>query len=899
MADSFFSTGGSSTTPAPAKQNPTQTTNTSGSKTGVLQNPNSAQSFDISGILYPLLYVVLALIAVTAASYTALEYFKKSVYKKKIFEDWNQTAIIEISVPKDTAEQVQKDGGGKGSDKETLAIGEQIFAILSDYSQKGWKFRLFGGERFSLEIVNIDQETRFWLGCRADIAEVIEKQILAVYPKGNIVRLQNPDFFKPDTFAFAQELELGERYELPFRTYKNMDQEPLNTITNTLSGLTATESAAIQLVITPIREDWQKNPRILAAKIQQGQSPKEILYPDSGFKLFFKSITKELKKAIFPKKEGDTSSSTDRKIDLTGREQAVQLTPQQQEIIKKLEEKASRQGFTFSLRVIGSAATEERAKNIVDNIIPGFQIYENRPFNYFKKAKTDIKNSVQNFTLRAQNPNRKAIINIEEINSIWHLPNYLTQTSNIKWLLARKPPIPLILPNEKADDAILMGYALGRGERKPLYLKNEDRMRHIYALGGSGTGKSFFMTSTILHDIEAGNGICVVDPHGETVDDVLLRMPKHRIDDVIVLSPAITDFPLGLNLLETDPLKPTQKTLVINTLFSIWDKLYDLKTTGGPMFEQYMKNALRLIMSHPESGNTIMEVQKVMTDEDYRAFKLAMCDDQQVVDFWENVASKAEGEGSLQNMVPYFVSKLSPFVNNDFLRPMVGQNKSAVNMRMAMDNKKIILVKLEKGLIGEESAYLTGMVVVGQILLAGMGRNDGLKYNEDGTTEEISSQDRPPFFVYIDEMQNFLFDAIPQALEEIRKYKVGLFLAHQFVSQVVTKGENRIRDSIMNNCGNKFIFRVGAEDAKALEDEFAPTMGTNDIMNPERFTANCRVLIDGQKTTPFNISSYNMNNFGEPDYELKKQIIQMTKDKYGTAKAVVEQEIKERGKLLF
>jgi TraM recognition site of TraD and TraG len=361
-------------------------------------------------------------------------------------------------------------------------------------------------------------------------------------------------------------------------------------------------------------------------------------------------------------------------------------------------------------------------------------------------------------------------------------------------------------------------------------------------------------------------------------------------------------------MLETDPLQPQQKTLVIDTLFSIWDKLYDLKKTGGPMFENYMKNAMRLVMSHPESGSTLMEIPRVLTDEDYRSFKLAMCNEQEVIDFWEKEATKAGGEASLENMVPYITSKLAPFITNDFIKPMIGQQKSVINFRQAMDNKKIILVSLAKGLIGEQSAYLVGMVIIGGLLMAGMGRSDGLRYNLDGTTEQVIPSQRPPFFVYIDEMQNFLFEAIPKALEEIRKYKVGFYLAHQFVKQVIADGSERIKDSIMANCATKLIFRCGADDAKYLETEFYP-LTTQDIANPEARTFNAICLIDGQRTTPFNISAWYPEYFSIEDKKRpelmqaaekqRKDTIEMIKTKYGRDKDEVEQEIRDRAKIFF
>jgi hypothetical protein len=889
------------------------------SKPTVSNNTNSIPvstnqpSLNFSGFFSGIFIFLLVGFCLAGAGVILYRRLKRKAYETKRVEDWEKTVFIEVSVPKETAEQSQKDAGsGKKDDKEVLAIGEQLFTLMSEYAQDQKKTNFYGGERFSLEIVNINQEIKFWLACSNETAEVIERQIVAIYNKAHIIRLTKLDFFKEKTVSHAQELSLNLRYELPFKTYRLIDGDPLNTLSNAMGGVSKDESVGIQLIITPVKDWWQKNPRVLASKINQGFNPKDVLFPEPP------KISKILWKAFkgfvgsFFKSSGDdkdkpADKDREQSLDLSGKKQNIQLTPQQQEIIKKLEEKASRPGFIFTLRVIASANNEKRAKQIVDGVIPAFQIFDIKPFNGLKKKKVDVKESTLNFLMRSHSYQPKEILNTEEINSIWHLPNYLTQTPNIKWLLSRRPAIPLNIPQNEPGN-VYIGQAVSRGQTKDCYLKPEDRFRHIYSLGGSGSGKTVEMISIALQDIEMGNGICFVDPHGEGVDDILRRIPEHRMQDVVLFSPSIIDLPMGLNMLETDPLKPTQKTLVIDTLFTIWDKLYDLKKTGGPMFENYMKNSMRLVMSHPESGSTLMEISKVLSDEDFRSFKLAMCDEPEVVDFWEKEATKAGGEASLENMVPYITSKLAPFVTNDFLKPMIGQQKSAINWRQAMDNNKIILVSLSKGMIGENSAYLVGMVILGGLLMAGMGRSDGLKYNMDGTTSEVIPDQRPPFFVYVDEMQNFLFDAIPKALEEIRKYKVGFYLAHQFIKQVVVQGDERIKDSIMSNCATKFIYRCSSDDASYLEKEFSP-LSIQDIANPEARTYNAIMLVDGQRTTPFNIQAKfpiytDILDKSQPEKmiaaeEKRKKIVNMSKQKYGKPREEVEKEIKDRAKLLF
>jgi hypothetical protein len=859
---------------------------------------NVFQSFDFTR--YLIWFGIFVVIFI--ATIIILNIVRVSLWKRKSVSDWKKRVFLEIRVPKETSEDAQKDGQKK-DEKEYMGIGEQVFLVISEYAKKGFAGWLYGSERFSFEMLNVGQKIKFFVVCSQKTADVLERQIISTFPKADILRHKQVNFFPENTKHSVTEMELSNNFILPFRTYKNMEKDPLNSLTSVMSGLHENESTAIQIVIEPVNgKQWQKNSRKLALEIQQGKNPDNVLKkPTAGdgikgiikgtFKII-KDVFKGVGRALLNKKDDENKSEHEnRDIDFTGNKQAIQLTPLQQDIIKKLEEKSSRPGFKTVIRLVSAAATEVRAEQIIQNIIPAFQIFDVRPYNGFKKKKVDQKQALLNFILRTPVLSDKNLLNTEELNSLWHLPSYLVTNSYIEWLTAKKPSLPLEIPGP-GQDRVFIGKARSGMQEKDVYMKLEDRYRHVYTLGGSGSGKSVFLTNMVLQDIEQGHGVCVVDPHGETIDDILLRVPKNRKDDVIIFSPAFTDRPLGLNMLEYDRLKPTQRTIVIDTLFSIWDKLYDLKATGGPMFETYMKNAMRLVMSHEPSGSTLLEISKVLTNEDYRTFKLAMCDEEQVVDFWEKEAQKAGGEAALENMVPYITSKLSPFVNNDFIRPMVGQQKSAINFREAMDNKKIVLLKLEKGMIGDQSAYLIGMVVIGNLLMAGLGRSDGKKYNLDGTVEDIQPKDRPGFFIYVDEMQNFLFDAIPKALEEIRKYKVGMILAHQFVKQVIKQGDERIKDSIFANCASKFIFRAGAEDAEYLVKEYGPTLTSADLQNPERFTCNTILLVDGQKTTPFNLKPPPLSD--TIDIEFKAQIIEETKQKYGSPPEIIEKEIKER-----
>ncbi|MCX6742771.1 MAG: type IV secretion system DNA-binding domain-containing protein, partial [Candidatus Parcubacteria bacterium] len=409
----------------------------------------------------------------------------------------------------------------------------------------------------------------------------------------------------------------------------------------------------------------------------------------------------------------------------------------------------------MNIRVIVSADTKEKVEMYLENILNSFaqfNIYEYG--NAFKRYSPKKDKLIRDFIFREFDEKGKMIMNTEEMTSVFHFPLGHTETPNIVWLQARKAAPPTELPAE----GCLMGYNDFRNIYKDIYLTDDDRRRHVYIIGQTGTGKSQLQINMIIQDIQMGKGVCFIDPHGDTIDSIMQYIPKERAEDVILFDPSDTQRPMALNMMEFE--MPEQKTMVINEMMNIFDKLYDLRSTGGPIFEQYMRNTMLLMMEDPESGSTLLEVSKVLSDEDFRKYKLSKTKTQVVKDFWEKEAEKAGGEASLANMVPYITSKLTSFIANDVMRPIVAQQKSAFSFRKAMDEQKIIMVKLSKGLIGEINANLLGMVIVGKILLAALSRVD-----------QPEAQ-RKDFFLYIDEFQNFLTEGIQVILSEARKYRL-------------------------------------------------------------------------------------------------------------------------------
>jgi hypothetical protein len=379
-------------------------------------------------------------------------------------------------------------------------------------------------------------------------------------------------------------------------------------------------------------------------------------------------------------------------------------------------------------------------------------------------------------------------------------------------------------------------------------------------------------------DAISGKGFCFIDPHGDAIEDILTAIPKERAEDVIIFDPADVERPIGINMLEFDPAHPEQKTFIINEMIGIFDQLYDLKATGGPMFEQYMRNAMLLIMEHPESGSTLMEISKVLSDEDFRRFKLDHCTNPIVRDFWLKEAEKAGGEAALANMVPYITSKLTAFISNDIMRPIIAQQKSALNFREIMDGGKILLINLSKGKIGEINARLLGMVIVGRLLMAALSRVD------------MVESERKDFYLYLDEFQNVTTNSVAQILSEARKYRLCLILAHQFIAQL----KEEISKAVFGNVGSMVAFRVGPEDGEFLEKQFSPIFSANDLMNVDNYHCFARILMNGELTKPFNMKTYAPTKGNQ---EIANALKELSRFRFGRDAAMVNREIMDRVKL--
>lgn len=767
-------------------------------------------------------------------------------------------SLFEIALP----EHDPKGAGREKTFKELVSSMEQFYSGMLSVSDEKTR----GKNCFTLElaVANHSDEFVFYAGIPDEKRSLFEKQILAIFPDAKITEKKDDyNIFNEQGVSVGSYAELKNNPIYPIRLYDTFDFDPLNTILNSFSKIDRDgEGAAIQIVFNPVGDLYSGKFKHALSKLQKGTPTKEAISMAFGFG---KEIGHAFKDLFLTNKNKDKKEEEKepKKLDETA--------------IKEVSLKVSSPVLATNIRIISSAATEHDAKEILSDLESAFNQFEDTHGNrivWKSLQKENLKGTLKNFSYRAYDSGRECVLSIKELTTIMHFPTTgRVSTPQVKLSKAGTASAPLDLPQE----GTLLGTNSDRGRETKIYLTDEDRLRHFYTIGQTGTGKTTLLKNMIAQDIARGSGVCFIDPHGSDVQDILSIIPPERYGDVIYFDPAYTARPMALNMLEYDPRFPEQKTFVVNEMLSIFNKLFDMKTAGGPMFEQYFRNAVLLTIDDPTTGSTLLDVSRVLSNKEFRSMKLAKCTNPLIIQFWKEVAEKAGGEASLQNIVPYIVSKFDNFLANDIMRPVVAQEKSTFNFREVMDSKKILLVNLSKGRLGEINANLIGLILVGKILMAALSRVDSL-----GT-------DLAPFYLYIDEFQNVTTDSISTIFSEARKYKLSLNVAHQFIGQL----DEKIKNSVFGNVGSIAVYRVGAEDAEYLEKQLSPVFTARDIMNIDNYNAYVKILAHGKPVKPFNIRALTPPQGDKAVAEKLKELSYM---KYGRLREEVEGEIMKKYK---
>lgn len=708
-----------------------------------------------------------------------------------------------------------------------IDAAEQMFASLASVYKGGSFSFLKPQDHFSFEIVALPEEIKFYVSCPRSMQDLLEKQIHGAYPGADVREVEEYNIFSEEgKLAFAQ-FKLKSASYYPIKTYKDLPTDPLAQITSALAKMRPGEGAAVQIIAVPTGGKWKSAGKGFVSKTKQGE------------------LKSEGKSVPDPKK------------------------------MEAVENKVAKSGFEVVVRIMVSAPTEAEAKVHLDNIKSTFAQFSSE-YNGFTGANIRFKKQfLVDFVYRYQPLFGKLpVLNSEELATLFHFPNKAVETPGIFWVNAKRAPAPAQIPSS----GLHLGKSVYRGSTKEVYVSDDDRRRHFYIIGKTGTGKTETLKYLAMQDIKAGNGVAFIDPHGDAAEDILAMIPPERAEDVIYFNPADTDRPMGMNMLEAA--SEQEKHFIASNIVGLMYKLYDPHKTGiiGPRFEHAIRNAMLTVMSEP--GNTFVEIVRVLTDAKFVQELLPKVQDPVVRRYWtDQIAQTSDFHKS--EVLDYIVSKFGRFVTDRLMRNIIGQSKSAFNLRDVMDNRKILIVNLSKGRIGEENSNFLGLVLVPKILVAAMSRQD------------VPEEQRPDFFLYVDEFQNFATETFADILAEARKFHLNLIVANQFIGQI----EEEVKNAIFGNVGTIMSFRIGVTDANYLQHEFTPVFNETDLINVERFQAYVKTIVRNETVPPFSLDTSRDLAKVEKDPRIAEMIKQLSRLRYGRDVNVVDAEIVHRARL--
>jgi len=729
-----------------------------------------------------------------------------------------QYVLLQVAVPFDNEIKID--------------AAEQMFASLYSMKKGGFLKFLKLQPHISFEIVAKHEEIRFYVSVPNNLRDMIEKQINGAYPDAEILEVPEYNIFSETGRVAFAELELKSSNYRPIKIYKDLPTDSLSSITTSLAKMGENEGAVVQILITPSDSQWQSIGHSYVSGVKKAES--------------------DPTKAKF-------------KVDA--------------KTLEAIENKCGKPGFKTVVRIVVCGQNQEMAEMHLNNIKATFEQFSS-DLNRFGRKKIWWKTGFMiDFIYRYQPlfalRGWRTILNSEELATIFHFPNKQIETPHLYWLYSKRAPAPIKIPKS----GLFLGKSVYRGVTRPVYISDDDRRRHMYIIGKTGTGKTELLRDMILQDIRAGRGVCLIDPH-DLAEDLLAYIPPERAEDVIYFDPSDTERPMGLNLLEAN--NEDQKHMVTTAIINLMYKLYDPYKTGiiGPRFEHAIRNAMLTVMSEP--GSTFVEVVRCLTDANFVQELLPKVKDPMVRRYWtDQIAQTSDFHKS--EVLDYIVSKFGRFVTNKVMRNIIGQSKSAFDFRQVMDEGKILIINLAKGKIGEENSSFLGLVLVPKILAAAMSRAD------------VPEEKRRDFYLYVDEFQNFATPDFAQILSEARKYRLNLTVANQFIGQV----EEEIKNAVFGNIGTILSFRVGVTDANYLQREFQPIFNEDDLINIERFHAYVKTIVQNEPVPAFSIDV--TKDLEAMKKQSNPQVAQMIKElsrlKFGVDREVIEAEINQRARL--
>lgn len=780
--------------------------------------------FDV--VLNPMFWVglvlfLLSMVGLIFLSRFLIVKFLAKIRQASVEKKSMEAEVFEVRLPKTNEVEIQ--------------AADQMFSGLLGISEKlKGKQKYVGAKNFvSFEIVGMPETIRFYVVSSKNVANTVEKAINSAYPTAEVTKADEYNIFPDGSKVEFAAMKLEKDSYKPIRTYEELTTDSLSSLLTTMSKLKMGESAAFQVVMTGAGSGWRESGKKYVQKVRHNNSDPEK-----------------------------------KKIDAP------------EDLLAAIEKKCEKGGFFVDFRLVSVAKTSAEAQQTLNTMMSSFSQFKKEGSNEFVKLSTkkSQKNKfIEDFIFRI--PRETSILNTAELATIIHFPNKMINTPHINWLLSKRAPATAGIPSE---GDLWLGNNFYRDVNKPIFMMREDRRRHMYMVGKTGSGKSYMLQQMALQDINNGEGIAFLDPHGDSAEWLLERIPPHRIEDVIYWDPSDTERPLGFNIIEY--YDEQDKHRVVNAILGMMQKMFDPHNQGitGPRFERAVRNAMLTVME--EEGTTLVEVLRILSDQNYANKKIPNIKDELVKRYWtDEIANTQEFHKS--EVLGYIVSKFDRFVTNKLARNIFGQSKSGFNVRWVMDNQKILIVNLSKGLIGEENAQFLGLLLVPRILSAAMSRAD------------MRQEDRKDFYLYVDEFQNFSTEDFAQILSEARKYRLNLIVANQYITQI----DEKIRDAVFGNVGSVISFKVGNQDAQFLESVFLPIFDANDLVNLENVNAYVKIIYQGESPPAFSINTnYKYAPFNIPKEGDKRTgdiVKNLSRYRYGRDRSLVEAEMRERSRL--
>lgn len=746
--------------------------------------------------------------------------------------------------------------------EEVLSQAQAMYNIISSTATKGFKSKLYGQRHMSFEIVARDGLVYYYAVVPVVLLEVVKQAVAAAYPTARLEEVAEHNVFSKVgkmSGTIGGEFTLKKSASLPIATYLESKRDASRALLNAIAGASREDGIGVQVLLRPAAEGWTAAARKKIDKIKKDRLSGKHSGGGIGGLLSVRDIIEAPWK---PPEAKDTKSEG--KVE-------TQLSAADQQQIDAIEEKIRYPGFEALVRVVVSSNTSARSQMLLKNIVAAFSLFDSPSLNGFKFTMTkNVDELVTAYIFRFfPQAVRSTVLNSVELATLFHLPD---QKSIPTAQVQRQKSKQVDGPTQIMEQGLLIGYNEFRGIKKPIRITDTDRRRHIHIIGQTGVGKSVLQENLAYQDMMDGRGFAFVDPHGDSVEALLSKVPKERVEDVIYFNPSDMDNPIGLNMFEFD--QPDQKDFLVQEAISMLYGLYDPGHTGivGPRLEHIFRNAALLLMSDPKGG-TFIDIPKVLIDAEFMKSKLKYVTDQTVLDFWTKEWPASQKSNEAGEVISWVVSKFGPFVSNDAMRNIIGQTTSGFNIREIMDNKKILLVNLSKGKMGDLNSRLIGIVFVMKFQAAAFARAN------------VPEDQREDFTLYVDEFQNFATDSFQTILSEARKYRLSLVLGNQFMTQL----KEELREAIIGNVGTTITGRIGITDAEIMVKRYTPVFDAEDLTKLPNYESVVVAQIQGVPSAPFSMNW--IAPMGQPNQQLSDALKRLSAAKYARPRRDVEREI--------